>query len=164
MQTSLHYHYDEENAQTSLAWFVAQARAGAGPSVPMTTKSDFAGQVLNEWKFIDQFNLINAESRQRRPVTRGCSTTSPIRWSSRAGEYDLKQRYIAMETYFNTLLGMQIKCATLIMNAYDQLGNDPASTDGYTALGPRRPGKRKCSIPSSKRRRCASSTRSKEWR
>lgn len=131
VQVALSSHYDEENPNTSLAWFVAQAKAGAGASVPMTTKSNFARQVLNDWKFIDQFNLIKAGIAPA-AASKGLLDNFADHVVLTSGQYDLKNHYVAMETYFSTLVGMQIKCATLIMSAYDQLGNDPASTDGYT--------------------------------
>jgi hypothetical protein len=132
VQVALLSHYDQENPNTSLAWFVAQARAGTGPSVPMATRSTFARQVLNDWKFIDQFNLIKAGIAPVAASDKGLLDNFADHVVLTSGQYDLKDRYVAMETYFSTLVGMQIKCATLIMNAYDQLGNDPASTDGYT--------------------------------
>lgn len=133
VQVALLSHYDEENANTSLAWFVAQARAGTGPSVPMITKSNFARQVLNDWKFIDQFNSIKAGIAPVAASDKGLLDNFADHVVLTSSQYDLRDRYIAMETYFSTLLGMQIKCASLIMNAYDQLANDPASTDGYTS-------------------------------
>jgi hypothetical protein len=132
VQVQLLTHYDQENPNASLAWFVAQARAGTGQSVPMATKSDFARHVLNDWKFIEQFNNIKAGITPAATSDKGLLDNFADHVVLTSGQYDLKDRYTAMETYFSTLLGMQIKCATLIMNAYDQLGNDPTSTDGFT--------------------------------
>ncbi len=133
VQVALLSHFDQQNPNTSFAWFVAQAKAGTGQSVPMTTKSDFARKVLNDWKFIDQFNSIKAGILPMSASYSGLLDNFGDNVVLTSNKYDLTNHYEAMETYFSTLLGMQIKCATLIMNAYDQLAHDPASSDGYTA-------------------------------
>lgn len=132
VQVALLSHYDKQNPGTSLAWFVAQAKAGTGPSVTMATKSDFARKVLGEWAFIDQFNRIYAGILPAAASDKGLLDNYANLVVLTSGEYDLKQNYLAMEAYFGTLIGMQVKCATLIMASYDQLAHDPDSKDGYT--------------------------------
>lgn len=132
VQVALLSHYDKENPGTSLAWFVAQAKAGTGPSVTMATKSDFAKKVLGDWAFIDHFNRIYAGILPAAASDKGLLDNYAELVALESGEYDLKQNYLAMEAYFGTLIGLQVKCATLIMASYDQLAHDPDSKSGYT--------------------------------
>ncbi len=99
----------------------------------MATKSDFARKILNDWDFIDVLNNITTGIEGTSAFGKGIfdNFADYVFLKSQSSQYDLKNYYVSMETYFGTLLGMQIKCATLIMNAYDQLANDPATTDPY---------------------------------
>jgi hypothetical protein len=100
----------------------------------MASRSNFARTVLNDPNadFIGQFNSIKDGIAPISATNQGIFENFAEYVRLTSTQYDLTDQYNAMETYFSTLLGMQIKCATLIMNAYDQLGNDPDSKDGYT--------------------------------
>lgn len=101
----------------------------------MATKSDFARKILNDWDFINVFDNITTGIAGTSAFGKGIfdNFADYVFLKSQGNQYDLKNYYVPMETYFSTLLGMQIKCGTLIMNAYDQLANDPATTDpNYT--------------------------------
>ena len=115
------------------------ATAVATMGATMKARSDFAKAVLSlpssptDYKIIEKFNLIKGGISPASAGGKGLLDNFADQVVLTSSRYDLGARYVAMEAYFSKLLGMQIKCATLIMNAYDQLANDPDSTEGFTS-------------------------------
>ncbi len=124
-------HYEQETPNESLAWFEAQAKGNN--TVSMETKTEFAKNVLGQWAFVENFNkLYTAIDPTDKPGLLDHFGDKVVLTSS-PPYYDAVDRYLAMEAYFNRLLGMQIKCATLVLNAYTQLGKDPSSAAQFPA-------------------------------
>lgn len=121
-------HYDYPVPNESLAWFMAQATPPDPPPSPpnppvVIDKTRFADRIINEWQFNDLFLGIRNGFAPAGSKGLFEDFADQVVNDSTAG--DLQHNYEAMETYFKTVVGMQIKCATLIMNAYNQLAADP---------------------------------------
>ncbi len=125
--------YDQANPNMSLQWFVNQV--ASGNKVPMAIKTEFATEILDPQglNYINKFNMIHtAIDPEGKPGVIDLFGDQ-VAATMTAPYYDANERYQAMEAYFNRLLGIQIKCATLILNAYTQLGTDDSTKANYPA-------------------------------
>ena len=124
--------YDDAfNANGSLKWFAEQAKTADGRSrITDRNREEFARNVLTTWNFVRNFETIRNAII---PVSGDGvvdNFANQIVLSGATGA-TLQDRYRAMELYFNSLVGLQVKCMTLITNAYNTLAAVPGS--GYAA-------------------------------
>jgi hypothetical protein len=132
VRSDLMTYYDDVTPGASLAWFQQQAASPAlAAAVTQQQKTQFAQNVLNTWNFPNDINKIDIAimgSAGSQGVIDGFA--NQILLSS--DQYTLINSYKAMQAYFAELIGLQIKCATLIENAYNQLAADPSVQGNYS--------------------------------
>jgi hypothetical protein len=121
VENKLTSYYDDTTAGRSLGYF--QQQAGKHQSVSQQELTDFAFDVLYTYDFPSIYNQIYTA------ITGGTdggvldSYGDFVANASSPGT--LSKRYELMQNYFNYLIGLQAKCAVLIVNAYNQLAAVP---------------------------------------
>ena len=132
-------HYDDTAQNTSFMYFVNAALIKDGKLVNPTAYNSitdanriaFANNVLVQWDFVKSFNTIKFAVL---PEGGGPgildNVAEQIIISAPTGG-TLEDRYKSFEAYFNNLITLQVKCMTLLTNAWNTLAAVPGS--GYSA-------------------------------
>jgi hypothetical protein len=133
VRVDLMTYYDDIVPGQSLGWFAQQATPALAAAVTQQQKTNFALNVLNTWRFPRDLNNIKIAVLGS-AASEGVidSFADKILLSSNSSS-TLIDRYKALQSYFAELIGLQIKCATLIENAYNQLAADPSTQALYPA-------------------------------
>jgi len=134
VRVDLMTYYDDIVPGQSLGWFTQQAATPAlAAAVTQAQKTSFALNVLNTWRFPRDLNNIKIAVLGS-AASEGVidSFADKILLSSNSSS-TLIDRYKALQSYFAELIGLQIKCATLVENAYNQLATDPSTQALYPA-------------------------------
>lgn len=110
----------------SLEWFIQNQTLSLSQlnAADADDRTQFSYRVIRQYGLLNDFNVVS----NRVQGLNGSSILDNFMREiiiSNASGYTLLDRYKAMESYFTTMIGLQIECATLITNAYEQLASSP---------------------------------------
>jgi hypothetical protein len=131
VRSFLDCHYDALTPGNSLNWFKQQtASAAAASQVSGSSKTLFAENLLGSWDVPKLFSNIN-NAIMGSGAADGVLDTFANKIILTSRPATLLDSYRAMETYFASLITMQLKCGELIGEAYNQLSTDPGTHGRY---------------------------------
>jgi hypothetical protein len=133
VRSSVVAHFDDASNQNgSLMYFASQAQTAEGRArITRDNKLEFARNVLKTWDFVTQLNAVHeaiAPADGSRGVLDYFAEKIVL---GGADDSTIEDRYLAMEAYFNGLVGLQVKIMSLLTNAWSTLAEEPGS--GYSA-------------------------------
>jgi len=125
-------HFDDlSNQNASFMYFAQQAKSAEGRRlVTQENKVAFARNVLGTWNFVKQFNDVQEAIAPSGDALGVLDNFADRIVLSGAANSTLEDRYRAMESYFNGLVGLQVKIMTLLTNSWNTLAEVPGS--GYS--------------------------------
>ncbi len=97
-------------------------------------RTDFAYRVIRQYGVLNDFNVVARRMGGLKSIEGSNILDNFINKIviSDAKSSTLEDRYRAMETYFTMMIGLQVECATLITNAYEQLASSPQYGKEFT--------------------------------
>lgn len=142
VRTNLKVDYDGTKPYESFMWFQnAVIKANQNPPdksdlnlINDQVKVDFDRKVIGETGPVDYQKQFQAIYNAINPIRqRGVLDNYAKQIVLGRNQLTLEQRYMAMEQYFDTLLGYQAKCMILVTNAYNDLAQNPKAPRPYPA-------------------------------